>query len=329
MLDTVEAVSKDQARIFEDKPEVAEFFFKDFLSGLAKTLAQLIKITLAKEEFRVMLGTVPPLLAHILFNNLDNMDVHDSLKCIFDHKSRLYQYHYQSNENSILTQSQAVKENLSEEERSWRESLKEGSQLEAIKVDPGLKCKCWATCTVQSISKGKVRIKFIEESKTCDRDVDLWGPEIAPCGERSKEDDEFRANLAVGQQVDCFDGTGLWYAATILEKQVKEFQGEQLKQVLIAFRVPHPNGDKTDKAGNKYFGWEEEYDEWMTERSSRIAQYQKHTTDSLENQTTAAQNANPSAAKASEDVKTLVVDDSMDHLVDQIEGQRIFAVQRK
>ena len=81
-------------------------------------------------------------------------------------------------------------------------------------------------------------------------------------------------------------------------------------------------------SGNKYFGWEEYYDEWMTERSARIAPYQKHTTETLENQTSAAQNANPSAAK-SEDVKTLQVDDSMDLLVDRVEGQRIFAVQRK
>lgn len=328
VLDTIEAVNKDQAQLFEDKPDVARFFFKDFLSGLTKPLAQNVKVTLAKEEFRLMLGTVPPLLARLLFNNLDNSQAHESLEPIFDHKSRLYQYHYQSTENSILTQSQAAKESLSDEERSWRESLKEGSQLEAIKIDPGLKCKCWATCTVQSVSKGKVRIKFIEESKTCDRDVDLWGPEIAPCGERSKEDDDFRTNMAIGQRVDCFDGTGLWYAATILAREVKEYQGEQLKQVQIAFRVPHPDGDKTDKAGNKYFGWEEYYDEWMTERSARIAPYQKHTTETLENQTSAAQNANPSATK-SEDVKTLQVDDSMDLLVGQVEGQRIFAVQRK
>lgn len=93
--------------------------------------------------------------------------------------------------------------------------------------------------------------------------------------------------------------------------------------------MPHPDGDKTDKAGNKYFGWEEDYDEWMPERSSRIAPYQKHTTDALEHQTSAAQNANPSAAKTSDEVKGPLVDDSMDHLVDQVEGQRIFAVQRK
>lgn len=210
----------------------------------------------------------------------------------------------------------------------WRESLAEGSQLEAIKIDPGLECKCWATCVVQSVGKGKVRVKFVGDSKTCDRDVDLWGPEIAPCGERSKEDDEFRASLAVGQRVDCYDGTRLWYAATILAREVKVYQSEPLDQVQIAFRVEHPSGDKTDKAGNKYFGWEEEYDEWMPERSARIAPYQKYTTEGLENQTSAAQNANPGAGK-SEDVKGLQVDDSVDHLVEHIEGQRIFAVQRK
>jgi len=98
-----------------------------------------------------MLGRLPPLLARLLYNNLDKLDAHDSLKSIFDHKSRLYQNHYQSTENAILTQSQAAKEHLSDEERSWRESLKEGSQIEAIKIDPALQCKCWATCIVQSV----------------------------------------------------------------------------------------------------------------------------------------------------------------------------------
>ena len=90
--------------------------------------------------------------------------------------------------------------------------------------------------------------------------------------------------------------------------------------------MPHPNGDKTDKQGNKYFGWEEEFDEWMPERSARIAPYQKYTTDSLEHQTSAAQNSNPSAGKATDEIKAPLVDDSMDALVDQVDGQRIFAV---
>lgn len=84
--------------------------------------------------------------------------------------------------------------------------------------------------------------------------------------------------------------------------------------------MPHPDGDKTDKQGNKYFGWEEEFDEWMPARSARIAPYQKYTTDSLENQTSAAQNANPSSNKTTDDVKGTLVDDGMDALVEQIEG---------
>lgn len=285
VLEAIEAVATDQARVFEGKPDAEEHFFKAFLTVVLKALTSLIKSVLTKEEFREMVGRVPGLLARVLFNNLGNVELHDSLKCIFDHKSRLYQNHFQSAENAILTQSSALREALSEEERSWREALKEGSQIEALKVDPDLQCKCWATCIVQSVSKDKVRVKFVEESKTCDRNIELWGPEIAPCGERSKADDEFRANLAIGQRVDCFDGTRLWYAATISAREVREFQKESLKHVHIAFRVPHPDGDRTDNAGNKYFGWPEEFDEWIPERSSRIAPYKTYTTESLENQT--------------------------------------------
>jgi len=290
----------------------------------------MIKINLNKEEFKALLPKVPRLLARLLYDNVDNLELLDGMKAIFDHNSRLYQHHHLSPENSILTQSPAAHEHLTEEERAWRASLKEGSELEAIKIDPELKCKCWARCIVTSVaSKAKLRIKFPEESKTCDRDVDLWGPEIAPRGERSQEDDEFRKGLVVGSRVDCYDGTKFWYASSIRAREVRDFQGESLMHAQIAFRVPHPDGDKVDKEGTRYMGWEECYDEWMTERSARLAPYQKHTTEALENQTSAAQNGANAAAGASGEAKTHGVDDSLDHLVDQIEGQRIFAVQRK
>lgn len=118
-----------------------------------------------------------------------------------------------------------------------------------------------------------MRIGFPGDSKMCDRDVEIYGPEIAKPGERSQRDSEFRKNLTVGERIDCFDGTGFWYASMIMDKKVRPFQGEQLDHVEVAFRVPHPNGDKTDKNGNKYFGWEEVYDEWMPECSARIAPY--------------------------------------------------------
>ena len=42
--------------MFKDKPDVEKFFFKEWLEPVVKTLATLIKITLNKDEFRVMVG---------------------------------------------------------------------------------------------------------------------------------------------------------------------------------------------------------------------------------------------------------------------------------
>jgi hypothetical protein len=38
----------------------------------------------------------------------------------------------------------------------------------------------------------------------------------------------------------------------------------------IAYRVNHPMGDKKDQDGNKYFGWEPTYDEWIPLYSAKI-----------------------------------------------------------
>lgn len=40
--------------------------------------------------------------------------------------------------------------------------------------------------------------------------------------------------------------------------------------VHIAFRLNHPDGDKTDSQGNKFFGWEEAWDEWLPLYSARV-----------------------------------------------------------
>jgi len=41
--------------------------------------------------------------------------------------------------------------------------------------------------------------------------------------------------------------------------------------VHIAFRVNHPEGDKTDPEGNCYFGWDDKFDEWVPRYSARLA----------------------------------------------------------
>lgn len=96
----------------------------------------------------------------------------------------------------------------------------------------------------------------------------------------------------------------------------------------VAFRVNHPDGDSTDKDGNKYFGWQESFDEWITLFSARIAKYQTHTGDDLRQQSQNYQNTNP-LATASADARSGNVDDQYDHKVSEIDGKRIYAVQRK
>jgi hypothetical protein len=85
----------------------------------------------------------------------------------------------------------------------------------------------------------------------------------------------------------------------------------------IAYRVPDPKGDKTDKEGNKFFGWEDTFDEWITLYAPIIAPYQKFSDPNLQKQSAEAQNAVPDDT---------LVDDSLDEELGK--DLNIFAVQR-
>ena len=172
-----------------------------------------------------------------------------------------------------------------------------------MKIEPMLECRNWSAAVIkQKLAPEnpeeaiKVKITFKGDSNVYDRTISINSKDLAPCSEKSsQEDEEFRLSLKVGDNVDVYDSTRFWYASTILNAEDREVNGTKVPMVMIAFRIWHEKGDKTDKQGNKYSGWEEEFDEWITLRSPRITAYQKHTTDSLVNQTAEAQNANPLA----------------------------------
>lgn len=54
-----------------------------------------------------------------------------------------------------------------------------------------------------------------------------------------------------------------------------------IPQAYVAYRVPDEKGDKTDKDGKKFFGWDDMYDEWISLHSPCIAQYQKFSDKNL------------------------------------------------
>jgi predicted nucleotidyltransferase len=68
----------------------AEFFFKDFMNGFVTTLGRLIKIKINDKKFEDILRDVPKIIASILASNIGNADLWESVKCLFDHKTRIY-----------------------------------------------------------------------------------------------------------------------------------------------------------------------------------------------------------------------------------------------
>ena len=43
-----------------------------------------------------------------------------------------------------------------------------------------------------------------------------------------------------------------------------------IPMIKIAFRVMNPQGDQDDGKGNKFYGWDESFDEWLPLYSTRI-----------------------------------------------------------
>jgi hypothetical protein len=83
-------VASNQETIFRDNEALSDYFFKEFISCVTKTLTQLIKLKLNHSEFLDQVALVPGLLARILAANVNNVELIDGIKCIFDHKCRLY-----------------------------------------------------------------------------------------------------------------------------------------------------------------------------------------------------------------------------------------------
>lgn len=186
--------------------------------------------------------------------------------------------------------------------------MKDGDKLDAIKVDQqGI--KCWANAFVkETIEDTKIKIKFEFDTYHSERTVSRFSPEIAKLGEQTQGHREFRESLKIGDRVDCYDSSTSWYAATILGLETREFQDELIPMAHIAFRIYDISGDKVDEKGNKFFGWESTFDEWIPLYSARITEYQKYTKGEMDS---------VAAEKKNEEVKVVVdasdlVDDGLD-----------------
>ena len=96
---------------------------------------------------------------------------------------------------------------------------------------------------------------------------------------------------------------------SVLGLETREFQDELIPMAHIGFRIYENNGDKVDDKGNKFFGWEQTFDEWIPLYSARITEYSKFTQGELDS--VAAENKK-GEVKVTVDVSEMV-DDGLDH----------------
>lgn len=187
--------------------------------------------------------------------------------------------------------------------------------LDAIKVDPEQKVWSWSEgCVKSKVDGDKLRISFENDSHHSERELGIFSPEIAGHKTLSREGVEWRKALKANNRVDCFDSTGTWYACTILGLKTREYQGATIDMVHIAFRVGHPEGDKADAEGHRFFGWDDKFDEWMPRSSARIQEYGSRSDETFQNQTAEAQNNNSTTRTSAADSVT-DAEDCLDLLV--------------
>ena len=99
-------------------------------------------------------------------------------------------------------------------ETDWRNSLKEGSLVDAVKVEPMMEVRCWARAVVikrteQSHGEpDKVKLTFEDDKGCYDREVSILSQDLAP-REKGKAEEEmkWRNELKDGSFIDCFDST--------------------------------------------------------------------------------------------------------------------------
>lgn len=141
----------------------------------------------------------------------DNTEMADAMKHIFDMSSNLHQHLFQSEENISAQNDPSLADKLSVEERAWRKSLVKGSKIDAIKLDNEYNLKIWAKAEVSSITGDIFQVVFENDIRSNSiRYIHWYSPEIDRYNTNS-EGDDWRLDLKVGDFIDAFDSTKVWY----------------------------------------------------------------------------------------------------------------------
>jgi hypothetical protein len=182
---------------------------------------------------------------------------------------------FQSEESTILKafHDPQLAQRMPQEEREWRQSLQAGSRVDAVKRDNEHNLKRWAKATVVQVEDELIQVIFDNDSISNSLYFWWYSPELDRYDPHSKVE-ECRNDFSVGDIIDSHDGAKVWYASTIIGKQViHETDDSSFTKLLVGFRIFDPSGEKTDDMGRRYIGWPNSFDEWINASSPRIQKY--------------------------------------------------------
>ncbi len=88
------------------------------------------------------------------------------------------------------------------------------------------------------------------------------------------QDYEWRYSLQRGDNIDCMDNEKDWYKSIVLKFRMQTNRdNEKVQEIFVGYRHFHPEGSKTDDDGNKFFGWSDRYDNWISSGDIRVQKY--------------------------------------------------------
>jgi len=119
--------------------------------------------------------------------------------------------------------------------------------------------------------------------------------------------------LKVGDLVDCYDTSGVWYLSTVLKTNYTA----GLQKVFIGYRTYRKDGEKTDPDGRTYRGWSKSFDEWIETFSLRI-----------QPPTSLSHTGYIECKSGDREYDRITVDDKKDILLNSPRGVKIFCVER-
>lgn len=97
----------------------------------------------------------------------------------------------------------------------WRASLSFGSWVDAVKIDPIDRSRCWMHALIEEETDTQFKLEFEQLSDYYSRWVPKDSVELAPMDSKKKTeavDDDWFMSLKPGDRLDCMDPFDKWYA---------------------------------------------------------------------------------------------------------------------